>query len=84
MFGRATIRLGIGPHSSCLFFSVIFVPKMSKSVHEVIASQRWDVFETRCISVVKVAYISVELYCKRMGILASLQLGHGGLFKLME
>jgi len=27
MFGRATIRLGIGPHSSCVYFSwfLIFV-----------------------------------------------------------
>jgi len=32
MFGRATIRLGIGPHSSCISFVVVYQMFASKQM----------------------------------------------------
>jgi len=43
MFGRAAIMLGIGPHSSCLFFFCLFVNSIIQKVMSRFASNLVEV-----------------------------------------
>jgi len=67
MFGRATIRLGIGPHSSSFFLLLLLFPRLISAVGDwmftILRHMVWPWYGKRCDSMVLLIF---QYYAKRL------------------